>query len=257
MTESSKDDRDKQIDQSQLEEALESIEAISGLKFSLIDSIRLFRIIGYGLLIMTLFDVIDTFVPPRFMDAQWEFQTVAALVGRVPIPLMGLLLVFYGTWNWRADWERHLLRIISWAVLLAGIGYFLFIPLVVVDSLRIDINNNNQISQQLSQQTTQIENLKIDLEAVKTQAQMQALLSKIQGLPPNIQESQQLEETKQTLSNFVAEREKKLKQEVEQARSEKRQTLIKQSVKLTLGALVSGILFIFLWSATQWARLPW
>lgn len=251
------EDKEKLPDRDKLAEALQTFEVIAALKFSLIDSMHLFRVIGYGLLILSLFDLIDTFIPPRFMDPLWEFQTLVVLVGRAPVPLLGLLLVFYGRGNWRSKWELPLLKVLSWGTLLAGVGYLLLVPLGVVDTMRFDIYNNNQVSQQLSQKVAQIDQLKGQLEAVSTEAQMQPILRRIQDLPPSIKEIPQLGEKKQKLSQFIAEGEKKLKQEAEQVRSQKRLELLKQSVKSILGALVSGVLFIFFWSATDWTRSPY
>lgn len=61
----------------------------------------LFHVIGYGLLLFFLFDIVDLFFPPRFMNPIWEFQTIGALIERVPLPLIGLVLVFYGEKNYR------------------------------------------------------------------------------------------------------------------------------------------------------------
>lgn len=249
MTQSDFDNRDKQIDQDQSTETLQMLEELIGLG---IDSISLFRFIGYGLLVLALFDIIDTFVPFRFMNAGWTFQTLGALVERVPVPLLGLILIFYGKHKSRQTWERPVLRGLSWGVLLAGIGYLLFIPWGMVATWHINFNFNNQFREQLSQNLTPIEQFKGQLEAVNTKAQMEALLSRTQGLPPNIKEFQNLEEVKQNLSQFIANSEEKLRKEAEQAHSQRRLNLVKQSVKWNLGALVSGVLLIGIWRATKW-----
>jgi len=56
-----------------------------------------FRIAGYGLLGLSLFDIID--ILSHFGDPGWEFQIVRNLVERAPVPLLGLVLVFVGEKN--------------------------------------------------------------------------------------------------------------------------------------------------------------
>ena len=65
-------------------------------------------------------------------------------------------------------------------------------------SLQIDRSADNQVKQQIAQNITQIESIKGRMEGVKTEVQMQALLNRIQGLPPEIRESQQLGDSKKS-----------------------------------------------------------
>ncbi len=51
-------------------------------------SSSLFRLVGYGLLVLALFDLIHILIPLQLMNPMWEFQTVGALVERVPVPLL-------------------------------------------------------------------------------------------------------------------------------------------------------------------------
>ena len=214
----------------------------------------LLRFIGYGLLILSIIDLIDTFVPLRLMDPLWQFQTFGQLVERVPVPLIGLSLVFYGARNRRTKWEKSLLNILSWGALLAGIGYIILVPLGLFSTLQIDRSGDNQFKQQIAQGMTQIESIKSQLKEVKTEAQMQALLNSIQGLPPEIKEFQQLEDSKQKLTAFITKGADGLMNQLKQTYFERRLQLLKESVKWNLGSLVSGVLFMGIWQMTKWAR---
>lgn len=214
----------------------------------------LLRFLGYGLLILSIFDLISTFVPVRLMDPVWQFQTLGQLVERVPVPLIGLVLVFYSARDWTDKWERPLLNALSWGALLVGIGYLLLIPLGVFSTLQIDRFSDNQVKQRIAQTATQSDAIKGQLEEVKTEAQMQALLNRIQGIPPEIKESQDLGDSKQKLTNLVAQGADRLTNQLKQTYFERRLQLLKQSVKWNLGSLVSGVLFIVIWQMTAWAR---
>lgn len=69
-------------------------------------SASLLRWVGYGLLVLALMDVVDILLPPQLMNPAWEFQTIGALVERVPVPLLGLALVFFDGISSRKNWEN-------------------------------------------------------------------------------------------------------------------------------------------------------
>lgn len=82
----------------------------------------LFRIAGYALLVLSLLDLIEMFVPLRFTDPAWEFQLVNNLVERVPVPLLGLVLVLVGEQSFR------IFKFLSWACLVVGLLFLLVVP---------------------------------------------------------------------------------------------------------------------------------
>lgn len=232
------------------------IERLWQFGTNLLKSIKILRWVGYGLLVLFLFDLVETFVPSRFMNPVWEFQTIGALVERAAVPLIGLTFVFFGESISRAKLERPVLKSLSWLALLYGLIMLLLVPLGVVNTLRIDKQNNAQINTQVTQQMTQIEQVKNQMAAATTTEKMQELLSLLdsQGRVPDIQDNQQLEEVTKNLSSFIAKAEDSVKSEAEAVRANKRLSLIKNSLKWNLGALVSGSLFLLLWRFTSWAR---
>ncbi len=74
----------------------------------------------------------------------------------MPVPLLGLGLVFYGENDFRATWEGLPLKFLSWASLVAGVLLVLSAPLLLVDNLRINDQINYQMNAQISQQIAQI-----------------------------------------------------------------------------------------------------
>ena len=114
----------------------------------------LFRIAGYALLVLSVFDIIEIFVPLRFEDPVWEFQMARSLVERAPVPLLGLVLVLAG------EKSKRIFKFLSWASLVVGVLFILLVPLGVSSSVRIDQQNQQQLTSQLNQQTTQIQQLR-------------------------------------------------------------------------------------------------
>ncbi|NJM68570.1 MAG: hypothetical protein HC851_24360 [Acaryochloris sp. RU_4_1] len=122
--------------------------------------------VGYGLLILATFDLIVVFVPPNFTNPLWEFQTLGSLVEMVAVPLIGLALVYPGKRDGRSKWEIRILGYLSSLTLLAGILYWLLVPLGIVNTMRIDRENGKQITEQLNQEITKIQILQNQLSSV-------------------------------------------------------------------------------------------
>ena len=232
------------------------VEELSNFGNSLIQSTRLFHWLGYGLLLLAFFDLVELLYPPKFMNPAWEFQLMGQLVERVPVPLIGFALVFFGRQKAWAGWESLLLKVLSWFTLVFAVVFFLLVPLGIFNTVRLDNASAKQIKTQLEQGQKQIQTLK-DLETqVETPEQMKALLSQLanQGRAPDIQNREQVEQVKQQLSGSIDKAEADMEAQARKARSNQRQALLKSSVKWNLGALVSGALFVLLWQGTGWAR---
>ncbi len=223
--------------------------------FGMIDSLPILRWVGYGFLVLALFDVIEMFVPSRFMNPNWEFQTFGALVERVAIPLMGFVLVFFAGLNERGKKEALVLKFLSWLTLLLAIIYFISVPLGIVNTVRIHKQNNQQITVRLNQQKSAIEQVRKGLDGPITETQMQQILARLNGgRAPEIKTPEELEQAKQQISTFVNKGESELETQVQTARSNQSLNLLKKSVKWNLGALIAGALFITIWRSTAWAR---
>ena len=223
--------------------------------FGMVDSLPIIRWIGYGFLLLALFDVIEMLIPARFMNPNWEFQTIGALVERVAVPLIGFAFVFLAGLNERGNREGIILRILSWLTLLLGILYFIAVPLGVINTVRIYKQQQEQITVRLNQQKTVIEQVKKNLDGPVTQAQMQQFLARLNGgRAPEIKSPQELQQAKQQVSTLINKGETELQTQVQTARSNQRMNLLKKSVKWNLGALIAGALFITIWRNTVWAR---
>ena len=203
----------------------------------------LFRIAGYGLLGLSLFDIIDIFVPPRFEDPVWEFQMLRSLVERAPVPLLGLVLVLAG------EKSSRIFKFLSWASLVVGVLFVLLVPLGVSATVRIDQQNQQQLTSQLNKQTTQIQQLRNVLSKATTAQELSSILARLnpQRRPPQINDPQQI---KSQLLSQAAQAEKRVKTQAEASRSSTRLELVKRAIKSLLGALVSGVVFLTIWRKT-------
>ena len=218
---------------------------------NLLSSSSLLRLVGYGLLVLALFDFVHILVPLRLMNSMWEMQTIGAFVERVPVPLLGLMLVFYGEISFRKKWEITFLKFLSWASLLIGVLFLLLIPLLVANTMRIDKQITYQTSTQVSQQLSGLQQLENQVSK-GTDRDINVLATRLnQGRQVDVKNPQEL---KSRLLSEITKAKKAIQPQSTATLADKRFALLKNSIKWLLGSLVSGVLFIYVWANTGWAR---
>ena len=126
-------------------------------------SVSTCRVAGYGLLAIAFFNLVDAFVPFYFSDPEWKLSLVGTLIERMPVALVGAVLVFFGGADYRSRWEKLLLKGLSWATVVAGVLFLLLMPLVVSAAMELDTQRTIQINAQYNQQITQIEQVQAQL----------------------------------------------------------------------------------------------
>jgi len=178
----------------------------------------LFRIAGYGLLVLALFDIVDIFTPPLFSNPAW--------------------LVFSSETNFRN------FKFLSWACLAVGVLFLLLLPIGISSTWRLD-QQQLEISNQINQRTAQVQQLKGQLNKVTTAQELQQVLTNInpQARIPQINDP---EAVKSRLLSQLGQAQGKLADQTQQNRSN-RQSLVKNAIKSNLAALVCGTVFINLW----------
>jgi len=198
-----------------------------------------FRLIGYGLLGFALFDIINILIPPRFLNAAWEFEMVRSLVERVPVPLLGTGLVLLGEKN---QGLRKTLAILS---LIAGVLFLLMVPLCINDSLRIYQQKGAEINNQASQQLTQLAQAKTQVSRATTEKDINDILTNL-NLKVISSEVNTPEEIKSNLLTRIQEVEKTVNSQANKNRQNISFTLIKNTLKLIVQALIAGVVFLLL-----------
>ncbi len=221
-------------------------------------SIFKLRFIGYILLILAAIDVINILIPFRFTNPVWEFQMIGALVEHAPLPLIGSIFVFFGEKDYRNKIEIYILNFISWAALLAGclFLFLLLLPLGINNTWRINNQNYVQITKQSAQPMSQIRQAKELLNKAKTNEELNQVFKSLNP-QKNTPELKNPQEVKTQLLLQIGQLEKNVNNQVQATQGNTRKELIKNSVKWNLGALVCSFAFIWIWHATDWARLSW
>ena len=231
-------------------------EDLKSATLNVVRSLGLLHWIGYGLLILLVLDLVALFYPPAFLNPAWEFQLLGQVVERTPVLLLGLVLVFFGERHPRAEWELVALTALSWLTLLVGLVFFLMVPFGLIRTSQLHQQYQQQSTAQVDQQLSRLQALQSQLDDA-TPAELKSLAGQLpppEGTIPAVDPNQDLNQARQQLKTRLAENTNKIKLNANVALVSQRQTLLKQSVKWNLGALVSGVLLVGLWKGTVWAR---
>lgn len=215
-------------------------------------SVYRLRWIGYGLLIFAFLDSVQLFVPPRFTNPEWELQTMGGLVDRVVVPLLGLALVFFGEFYDRLGIERILLRVLSWICLVLAILFLLMIPLGVMNTVRIDAGQQQEVTAKVENQMKQLKQLEDQLSQSKPE-DIKTLGSQLSSFGIQV-DAQQPEDLKAAIVTRINKVRADVETQSKSLRSNQQLLLFKNSLKWNLGALISAALFFVAWKSTDWAR---
>ncbi|WP_373544435.1 HpsJ family protein [Chamaesiphon sp.] len=208
----------------------------------------LFRVVGYGLLLLTLFDVVSAFIPLQLSNPGWQFQTAGGFVERSAVPLLGYILVFYDNQESRKKRELLLLKLLSWVALLSGIFYFALVIVLFITPPNINKNSEDQVNAQLNPRITQAQQIQSQLKTAQP-SQIEALMKN--GRVPAGTDPQAF---KSKLMQEAATAEQNLQTQATITKNSQRLALFKNAIKWGLGAMVTAVLFIRIWAGTAWAR---
>jgi len=212
-------------------------------------SFAILRLVGYGLLILSVLEYATILIPPQLMNPEWEFSAMGQVVERVPVPLLALALVFLGDTQMRRGWERPCLKILSWLALGFSIFLFLMIPFWgVMNTMRLSTLSAAAINQQYDAQAQQFSQFEQQLnqaspEDISNFLTSQGVALEDSSQPPKEQILGQL----QTLQQ-------QLQEQAKAERTAQQRTLLERAIKWNLSAMVSGVLFAYIWHLTPWTR---
>lgn len=204
------------------------------------------RLVGYGLLLMALVDLLFLLIPLQLMNPLWELQTMGAIVERIPVPLLSMVLIFYGEKSDRTPPEARMLKVLSWTSLLTAVVLMLMIPWSISNSLQIYNQHNTEANAQFISQKDNLQQFKEQLKAANSQAEIGVILQQQANQKVNIPASVDTQKLKTDIIANLQNNQDSITDQLEAFRSQKRSLLIKKCLKLNLGALISSVLFLMI-----------
>jgi hypothetical protein len=225
--------------------------------FSVFRAASLFHWVGYGLLLFVGLDLVAIFYPAYFTNPAWELAAIGQLVERAPVPLLGLLLVFFGERKPRLRWELPILKVLSWMTLLASLILLLAVPLGITDTIRMDKISQEQVNISTERQLTQVEQVETQVQQATELSQLVAIAQQYRvnelDLPASETE-QSVEAFRSQFTDALSQRQQVLENNRLIEITGQRNRLLKQSVKWNTGALIAACLLFGLWKGSRWAR---
>jgi hypothetical protein len=226
-------------------------------------SVYRLRWLGYGLLVFALIDAVNILASINTADPTWVLQVIGQFVERVVVPLLGFALVFFGEIYDRKGGEKIGLRILSWLCLVLAIAFFLMIPPLIIQSISVKGQAEQQVNQQVDQQVKagfeQLDRLESQLATSKPE-DLKALAEQLKsrGIAVDAQDpaglKAQIQARIKTIKEQAQLQAQKAKDKAKQDASGQINNLVKNAVKWSLGALMAGVLLVYLWKSSSWAR---
>lgn len=216
---------------------------------------NLLRFAGYGLLLLSLSNFAEALLPPKFgQSAAWEFETLGKVVGTSPVPIIALILIFYGESTARSALGKNVLKVLSWFSLILSIFYIAMTLIGVSAAIRINNDNETQasflLSEQLKQFTAARENLKNTNDSNLLRA-----TEFIERRSPNLKlDKSNLTVLRGQLETEINKNEGEVKARVAETKASAFRQLIKRAAKSYFEALVSAAVLFGIWSQTKWTR---
>ncbi len=210
------------------------------------------RWIGYGFLLFALIDTIHILIMIRPSDPTWVLQTIGQFVERVVVPILGFALVFFGEYFGRRDIEKIGLRILSWLCMVLAVLFFLMVPPVLLQTFNINNQAQQQVDKQVEQRLGQLKQLEEQLNQSNPE-QIKTLASQLGTLGVSV-DPKNPDAVKAQIQSRIKIVRDQLKPQADGATAAQTSNLLKNAIKWSFGALVSGALFLYLWKSSKWAR---
>ena len=209
------------------------------------------RLLGYGLLLISAVNLVCWF--PLSFDPLQEFQAAGAVIERIPVTLLGMVLVCYCGRGDRYRVEAAVTPILPWFSLFLAIFLLTLIPLNVVNSLRVYSQSN--ISENTQFVVRDIHQFKQQLELANSRAELSAILQQQLKQPVELPKLINTQKLKQDIITTLRnEKELTISQSLA-FREQKRSMLFKKCLRWNIGALIAAIWFILIGKSAAKTRL--
>lgn len=205
------------------------------------------RLVGYGLLVMTLINVLFLLIPLHLMNPLWEFQTMGAIVDRIPVALLGMVLVYYGEKGDRNPTETIILKGLSSFSLVAAMLLLLMIPLNISSSVQVYNQQNFPTNSQVINQENTIQQFQDQVKAANSRSEIGAILQQQGQQKVSIPDSVNIKKLKNDILTNLQNSQDKIISQAQSFRVQKRSLLFKKCLKSNIGALIASILFLLIW----------
>jgi hypothetical protein len=213
------------------------------------------RGLAYCLMFLFLLDLASLLAPPRFTNATWELNLFGQVIERIPLLLLSFPLAFFGEYNHRRNWEKLIVKIISWLAMAIAVIMIFGIPLTIVNTVRVQALQEAELLANVAKQSVPMQEVSNRLNKAESDSE---ILEVLRVLNPQQKSSiDKIDDPKAVKSKLLGELTTSLTKINSELESQKRSNFIylwKNSVKWIIAALASVIFLIYIWQQSKWSR---
>jgi len=211
--------------------------------------IGILPIVGYAIVAMSFVDFASVLFPLQLQNPDWELKTIGTFVEQIWAFLIGLGFIFARYFKENQgdirSVEIFFLKFIRWFMLIMAIALLLMIPLVLLDTHRLLVFFNGQISTQKNNALKQVSQLEISLTKGDNPDQVRSF-AKALNLPPEVL-NLPAPELQKIIKTNIADAKTKITQEAAQTQKQQSINTWKSSVKSIIGIIITSLTSIIIW----------
>ena len=219
---------------------------------ALVLGIKLFRFTGGLLLAFFLIETFSSLVDLRLRDPASELRFASQMTDRIPLALLGLVLLLCHPRFLRKKIESSALRILATLPLVLAVGYLLLIPLTMFAAANFFRNATFGLAQQVEEQVKKVRAVR-DATLNLSPEEQQAMVDRYNQANPKKQ-AVDVPGFLNTLNEEVRSSEARLEQERRKVMGTQQKNLYGAQLVQSLKILAGATAFFFLWRLTAWAR---
>lgn len=211
--------------------------------------IGILPLVGYAIVVMSFVDFASVLFPLQLQNPDWELKTISTFVEQIWAFLIGLgfILARYFKEN-QGDIrsvEIFFLKFIRWFMLIMAIALLLMIPLVLLDTHRLLVFLNAQISTQKDNALKQVSQLETSLAQGDNPDQVRSFAKAI-NLPPEVL-NLPAPELQNIIKTNIADAKTKITQEAAQTQKQQSINTWKSSIRSIVGITITSFISIIIW----------
>jgi hypothetical protein len=191
----------------------------------------------------------------KWNHSDWRFQTIGQLIDKVPVILLAMGLIFYDADSVKTKWEEIILRIFHWSALGLGILFLAIAPLLGADAFKLrkkmDEQINNDIAWRLSVLQQAEKRVNINNISGKNIEDMNNALIQLKILPEQSLNTDNIGSARKEILFRINQAKQEVRIKTENNWKKRRVYLLNYSVKWFIGAIISVVIFIYIWRVTR------
>lgn len=116
------------------QELLQEFKYLQIINANLLTSIPIIHLVGYGLLILALLNILEIILPLNLFEPYWSLTTLEQLIEITPLILIALVFIFYGKNLYRDRRSKQILKVIHFLCFGYGVFFLIIIPWGIIDT---------------------------------------------------------------------------------------------------------------------------